>query len=291
MAAKMKMFLYEVADGVSLDRLIAKIQTLPLEDRVRLVSEYEMKLEEIQNNNNVFLMDFCKHRDSGPGRAKLDKKIQGFNLNDDESFGEMTAILYDPNTHFVVAQYNHYGPRSGSIASYLSMFDDPKEVIFKPRLKDNILAEIHKKQYNSSLSFRFSNALLTSEHANSLGLTVIVRELENFGDDFGEVEITLKKRRGKFAGMTKQIPFLRKLLEISNNDSGELISSAKVKGAMTPEDTPEILDILNAKIQQELDGLVQDPSTKMYSFDSRCKLLLTAFSAWRDQGIITTRPR
>jgi len=290
MRGKMKMFLYEISNQISIVDAINRIKSLPMQDRVRNISGYDMKLEEVScsqiNGDDIFLMDFCKHRNSGPGLAKTDAKIQGFNLATDEAFGEMTAALYDPATHFIAIQYNHYGPRAGSIAKYLSKFVRGKRLTFEPRLKDDVLAEIEKKQYNASFSFRFAPAHLTKEHRKKLAMSTTIKDLEQMGENVGEVEITVKKGRDS-KGMMGQIPFMKSLLGIST-EAGGAIKSAKVKGAMTPEDEPELLDILNAKISDERGGLAANPRTKMYAFEDRCELLKASFRSWKQSGIITT---
>lgn len=287
MNVKMKIHLYEVNQPMG--NAIQKIKDYAMEERVKNVSGYDMKMEEIKtekhNGNNVFLMDFCKHRDSGPGRAKRDEKIQGFDLGEDEAFGEMTAALYDPTTNFIVVQYNHYGPRAGSIAIYLSEFAT-EQFIFSPRLKDDILAEIDKKQYNTSLELSYATASLTEFHKKELGIDTILNNTEAaMGSNIGEVKIIIKKPRGKHKKMENQNSLLKKIFRISSDDDSP-ITSAKVTGAMTPEDEPEILDILKAKIVDEREGLKIDQSTKMYSFDSRCKLLKQSFLSWKELDII-----
>ncbi len=290
MNEKMKIFLYEVSEQTPVIETIHHIKNLDLEDRVKNISGYDMKLEEIEDrrigSSTVILMDFCKHRQSGPGRAKRDQKIQGFDLEQDEAFGEMTTVLYDPETHFIVIQYNHYGPRAGAIASYLSEFFK-SQVTFKPRLRDDVLAEIDKKQYNTSLSFSYSYATLTEEHGKLLGIAAILNNTETFGDNIGEVVITVKKKRGSYSKMENQTGFLKKILRFVNNNDEGVIKSARVKGAMTPEDEPELLDLINAKISEEREGLVKDEETKMYSFQSRCKLLIRSFKSWKKSGVIT----
>ena len=292
----MKIFLYEVGGRASIEKTIADIGNREMWERVENISGSKIKLEEVKEEkiagSNVFLMDFCKHREAGPGRAKDNEEIRGFDLEEDEAFGEMTAALYDPKTNFIVIQYNHHGPRAGSIAEYFSRFSaDDSQVEFHPRLKDNILAEIDKKQYNTKLSFSYSSALLTRAHREELGMSSILINLEKVaGGEVGEVEITFKKARGgRHNKMEGQTSFIKKLLRISKDkNNGECLKSAKVVGGMTPEDKPELLDILNAKITEERTGLVRDKKTKMYTFKSRCKLLAGSFESWRESGIITS---
>ncbi len=290
MSEKMKIYPYEVNGQMSLVSTIDKINSLSLVDRLQRVSNYDMKLETIhvptKSNSGIFFMDFCKHRDSGPGRAKKNALTTGFNLASDEAFGEMTCVLYDPQTHFIVSQYNHYGPRPGAIEEYLSLFfDNEEKCIFDSVIKKDVSAAIDEKQYNSSLSFGISLSHLTKEHTKRLGIGESLDNLAK-GENVATVEIVIKKQRGTFGKMTKQESFLHDLLSMIRRDESP-VTMAKVNGAMTPEDKPEILDLVNARVVDERSGLVRDPKTQMYSFESRCKLLTESFNAWKKAGIIT----
>ncbi|MDA7955895.1 MAG: hypothetical protein MPK34_01465 [Gammaproteobacteria bacterium] len=285
----MKILLYKIEEMVSIEDTVRDIADLAMQDRICRVSNYDMKMEELVeekvNRTPVLLMDFCKHRDTGPGLATKNEKTKGFDLEDDQAFGEMTAILYDPKTAFVAIQYNHYGPRPGTIADYISQFQPDARVSFLPRIRDDIAREIEKKQYNSELSVTYSTAIF-SESDEARNLFLDADALGNFGTHIGEVTIIVKKGRGKFAKMQNQVPFLQRIFRM-NDDGNTSLKSAKVTGAMTEEDKPEVLDILSAKVFDEREGLEIDPKTQMYSFTSRCRLLRDAFAAWKSKGIIT----
>ena len=289
MSEKMKIFLYKIEGMVSMEDTVRDIYSRAMQDRIRRVSDYDMKMEELVeqkvSGGSVLFMDFCKHRDSGPGLAKKNAKTKGFDLNEDESFGEMTAVLYDPKTAFVAVQYNHHGPRSGAIAAYISQFQPEERVSFLPRIEEDIADKIDKKRYNNELSVSYSAAIFSKSN-EARGLFPDMAALGSFGDNIGKVKITVRKASGKSAKMQNQEPFLRRVLRMIDGGN-EMITSAKVTGSMTEEDKPEVLDILNARISVELEGLEQAPGTQMRSFASRRKLLSDAFSAWKSAGIIT----
>ena len=284
MSTKMKILLYEVSRRISLVEAIEAAAVLNIKDRIRRISNNEMKLEQVIKWAGCFIMDFCKHRDSGPGRAKRDREVQGFGLDKDEAFGEMTAALYDPETHFLVIQYNHYGPRPGSIGKYLSHFGNYPPVKLKPRLRDNVLAEIDRKQYVKELSFAYSAAALTEEHRKKIGMLTALNVLESMVDNIAEVKITFKAKHNI---MREAASFMKKIVGI-NEDQEEAIKSASMKGSETLEAEPEFLNLLKATICETREGLERDEETQMYSFESRYRLLIKSFESWKRSGIITS---
>ena len=285
MNEKMKIFLYEASPGISLVEAIKDVEQLGMEKRVRHVANNDMKLEQIVTPmRGIFAMDFCKHRDSGPGRAKRNKEIQSFELGEDEAFGEMTAVLYDSKTHFLVIQYNHYGPRPGSIGKYFSHFGNHPSVKLEARLKDDILAEIDRKQFVKEASFSYSTAALTKEHREKIGMLATLGKLESTIDNIAEVKIIFKAKRNGMAGAKT---LMTKIFRISE-DQEDAIKSAGIRGSETLEDELEFLNILKATIYEEREGLKRDEKTHMYSFESRYKLLIQSFNSWKRAGIITS---
>ena len=82
MADEMKINLYEVENHSDIEMVLNEIKDMDLKNRVRLVNGYDMKLEEIKTETyegvKIYLMDFSKHRISGPGRSAPDKITQDF---------------------------------------------------------------------------------------------------------------------------------------------------------------------------------------------------------------------
>ena len=85
MADEMKINLYEVENHSDIEMVLNEIKDMDLKNRVRLVNGYDMKLEEIKTETyegvKIYLMDFSKHRISGPGRSAQIKLLKIFLSN------------------------------------------------------------------------------------------------------------------------------------------------------------------------------------------------------------------
>src|SRR5712671_1150043 len=121
----MRIELYKLKKPAAFDfgtRLDAIVRT-PLEDRNRARNANFIRLETHEQRGGLWLCDFVKIRmDHGPSKAGLTQPAKGFELKNDEGFGEETAFLWDSTNDWCVIQYNHFGVRPSAIAEYLSLF-------------------------------------------------------------------------------------------------------------------------------------------------------------------------
>ena len=203
MADEMKINLYEVENHSDIEMVLNEIKDMDLKNRVRLVNGYDMKLEEIKTETyegvKIYLMDFSKHRISGPGRSAPDKITQDFSLQPDEGFGEMVATLYVSlgENAYILIQYNHYSCRAGSIAKYLNEMGDIN-CFFKPSLKDDILAKMNSSKYGKTYKFSYATEHLTPEHKKYLGVGGALDTIEEkAANHIGTVSMAFKKNKGK----------------------------------------------------------------------------------------------
>ena len=201
MADEMKINLYEVENHSDIEMVLNEIKDMDLKNRVRLVNGYDMKLEEIKTETyegvKIYLMDFSKHRISGPGRSAPDKITQDFSLQPDEGFGEMVATLYVSlgENAYILIQYNHYSCRAGSIAKYLNEMGDIN-CFFKPSLKDDILAKMNSSKYGKTYKFSYATEHLTPEHKKYLGVGGALDTIEEkAANHIGTVSMAFKKKQ------------------------------------------------------------------------------------------------
>ena len=120
----MKVFAYRVVQQGprKLEAVIDRLHGCSLEDRV--IAGSDLRLEERLHRRGFLFADFARARGGhGPGRMSPTAALQEIPLRAGESFGEDTAMAYDPATGYAAIQYNHFGPRSRSIEDYLYAFD------------------------------------------------------------------------------------------------------------------------------------------------------------------------
>jgi uncharacterized protein DUF6731 len=151
--------------NLSLDQVLTYIAGLPLEDRIRLVSSGEMRLEAANKTGQIWSLDFGGMRSEGPGRASRARPITDFDLGEDEAFGEETAAIFNISTGFMALQYNHRGPRQSRIQGYLFRFarliagldedvriDDENGFILQPILKSGAIERFRRAAIVKSLT-------------------------------------------------------------------------------------------------------------------------------------------
>lgn len=96
----------------------------PLEDRDIAGASPGMRLEDANAAGNLLYLDFARPRAGhGPGQMARGRPIADIPLEADATFGEDTAMAYDPATGFAAIQFNPYGPRPMAIHQYLTAAD------------------------------------------------------------------------------------------------------------------------------------------------------------------------
>ena len=120
----MKIHAYKIEPrgDISLDQVLRHINEIPFEERLRTVSNGDIRLEIGNRAGNFWTLDFGGIRPDGPGRASATMPIADFDMNADEGFGQETAAVYNVATGFMALQYNHFGPRHARIQGYLFRF-------------------------------------------------------------------------------------------------------------------------------------------------------------------------
>lgn len=114
----------EMRGNRSLAELLTAIYDLPLARREIFSAADGLRLESFVHQENRLRLDFARPRPGhGPGRMSSDEELTPFDLEEDEYFGEDTALVIDVATGAAAVQYNHYGPRASAIEDYLSSAD------------------------------------------------------------------------------------------------------------------------------------------------------------------------
>ena len=106
------------------EALVRTIHARSLEGRYFPGDGGAIRLEDMEQRGDFLLLNFAGARSGhGPGRMGRGKPMAEFDLDDDEQFGEDTAVAYHIPTKYAAVQYNHYGPRARAIELYLNAAD------------------------------------------------------------------------------------------------------------------------------------------------------------------------
>lgn len=291
----MKIHAYRVTQRgtVPLPALLEFLQQRDHEGRVATLAEATVTLEEVTRDNlGNWRMDFAKLRQFGPGRASLTRPIASFDLDEDESFGEETAVYYDPSLEYMVIQYNHHGPRFNAIESYL--FD--RLLVYRgqhgggdvtvngngfgviPVLRPDTSARLQRMSLVKKLEFTaYVSGLSLDSHQAQPSL----RQILNGPLVESAESITVCLNAGRSRASSLSLARARELI-------GELlgmredISQLRIEGR-DDEDAPrEPLDLLEARLQADIP--VPRGTDHRYGRAERWAALKQAFDVWRGDG-------
>jgi hypothetical protein len=302
MANLMKVHLYKVLPLQKTPDLVVPLQAalnMPLDQRLRQISQHEIRLEEIyaphtkQNSSSFWLMDFTIFRfEHGPGKASRKQPIEGFDLQNDEGFGEETAVLFDPKTGYLVVQYNHHGARVGSIAAYLSDFrsgqGDAYE--FNPKLDESAETKYAQKTIFKKVNFKI--APLHISPALRQGDVSLSRALEVSAPfDAQHCEITISSGKSPnsfltFSTVNRIVDALKRLVQedekiaINSPNAPRAVETFKVHGKNSVDDVTEEIDMLLPKVSVNIDGIVLGSDLR-YTRESRMQALVRAHRGWK----------
>ncbi|WP_227104530.1 DUF6731 family protein [Chromobacterium rhizoryzae] len=287
MAGSMMVHLYKVQAGVGSIPLVDQlrlINAVPLEDRSREVSKQLIRLEFADEVDGAWLMDFGKIRfNSGPGKASVTSPIVGFDMEDDEGFGEETAALYNPALGYIAVQYNHIGVRHGTMAEYLSTFDlnvfngYQFAICFDPDVEGKLAA----KEFFRKLHFSMNFGKMSPEHrAAGLALRDVIALENTF--NAGSIEVIVRMPRGgdglSLVAVRDAINYMRGI----RDDENKSIPKLQVFAGNDADASAEVLDLVSQRIVAEYGEpdlvLGQD---KRYTRESRFNVLIRAMRGWQ----------
>lgn len=290
----MKVHLFRVSSqpvNERLDTVLAAAAAMPIHERLRLIGQREMRLEAALaphtrgNPSSYWLADFTTLRfEHGPGKASRTAPIAGFPLGADEGFGEETAVLYDPDTLHMLVQYNHHGPRAGSIQEYLSCVtqDTARSFEFQLRMDEQAEVRLAQRQVIKKIHFKIAPPRMSAgmRHAG----VSIERALELSQDLGGQsIEVVISAGRGQLANgrANQMLAALRRVLDLDLVDGHGAVETLKVHARADVDDETEVINLLMPKIEQEI-GELQMGADRRYTRRSRWDGLLRARNGWTD---------
>lgn len=254
-----------------------------LADRNRVIAKQNMRLESVELIGDCWYLDFAKIRfDNGPGKASLQSPVTGFQIADDEGFGEETAAIYCPANNAMVVQYNHYGVRSGSIAEYLSQYNTQQFNNYDLAVKydPDVEASLAQKQFFRKLNFTLNFGKITQEHKDAgLSLSDVI-SLENTFQA-GSVEIRISMPRGgdglSLDAVRGAIDWFQDVTQVDPKAASKI----EFHAGNDRDAAVEVLDLVHPKLTHSYESreLVIGPD-KRYTRESRFDILRRSLHSW-----------
>lgn len=134
--------------------LISYIHDKALNDRIKIVNEYEFKIHEVyEEDDEIYTITFSKKRNDKPYTEEEEKLKE---LDDD--IYETTTIIYNPSVHLIMIDYIHNGPSARTFMQYLNSFlkdDSDIEVCIRQVKTADQIAMIRNSNYIKEINIEY----------------------------------------------------------------------------------------------------------------------------------------
>lgn len=280
----------------SLETLLRQIERDELEARLKVVGHQEVRLESIlpphvdENDTPYWLLDFAKIRfDHGPGRASRVAAIEGFDLDENEGFGEETAVLFDARHRTMLIQYNHYGVRSSAIQHYFNIYEDDvlRGYGLGVALDEDAGVKFARKQILKKIHFKIAPPKMSAAQRRAgVGLGQALELNDNLNG--ANIEIIISAGRQQNAMLNHQrvhnvVAALRRLVGHDDEREEAVVQKLEILGKENELAAAESVNLLVSKLETKIPGLNLGDDRR-YTQRSRWDALLRARLGWR--GII-----
>ncbi len=291
-AAEMRIHVYDVhrENSPPLEQAITTMANFPLVNRLRTIGDHELRLEKFEppfseNNDTAYwLLDFIRIRfDNGPGKASRTEEIQGFDLDDDDGFGEETAALYDAQKRVLIIQYNHNGPRSSRIGSYFNTFDPQilHDYQFWAKLDDSTSAKLGSKSIIKKFTVKIAPSKLSAQQRNSgVGMSKAMAVSDYLNGQHIEITVSSSNSPNSKLNLANAIAFATSLL--GYKDIEGVIEKLEIVGKSSPTAKSEAIDLLLEKLEVCVGNLEMGPDRR-YTTRSRWNGLIRARNGWANR--------
>jgi hypothetical protein len=254
----------------------------PLDQRMRDLPGSRVRLENLKKKGGIYYANFVIFRGgSGPVIVSEHRPMSEIAIKDDESFGEDTACLYDPQAKYILIQYNHHGPKASAIQDYMTFVEGEltHRYTLAPKLSQASEERIRGLRLVSKLEVAFAVPELINENmASSVSVGGALDLARKNGAD--TLELVLGNRRGLIDGAIKDL--VVDLFRISPGDPG--IKKLTLR-AQSAEDVPrETIDLIAERLCSEVDiplGL-----GRRYSLADRWDQLAIVRQSWIEAGFL-----
>ena len=246
----------EYTNPVSLEKAIERANDKDINKRQEKVHGTIIRLEHYELREGKHLLNFTKSTYEGPGKITEKRAISPFDMEETESFGQETALLYDPAKSIVLIEYNPSGVGTTVIADYLKLFASKKtKYNLIPVLDQEASARAKNHPIIKIIRFRMALGEITAKDRES-GLGPIKAFGKGMGGEYIQVEISAKN--------LDRTNVLRQIEEMIFNKEELKIRKLQQKsgGENTKEIPMELIDLLQGQNRALTDLLEVNPKTR-----------------------------
>lgn len=209
-------------------------------------------------------------------------------MKEDDGIVELTHFILFTEDRVMAVEYNHNGPRAGTIADYLEKKSKSLLDIFK-------LQQITNRDFQSQLLRVNDQAIKTikigipvnkiPQIAESTSLLEAFRNADEYGQS-EEIEIIWKPMKRSRAMLKKPIERLKAAIGKNNKKPGDIFSGLSVTGVSLETGKTEEFDLLKEHLVSHI-ALVEQNSDKEINSDDVFKKIERAYIALRGEIIET----
>ena len=260
----------DTSGDISFSDAIENACARSLPDRFREVNGKGRRLENYEQRDDCYCLNFVTLEFSGPGRSERETAAVPIDLGADEEFAHQTAMLYDPDLNLAFVESTQTGMRYGAIARYFRGFSFPRtEYQLVPRLDDDAAARARRHQIIRSLTMRVAMGPVTD--ADRDAGTGVIKSLGE-GYDAGTIDIVIKaqRERGRSLSIGRVWQTANSIL---GNDNMNNVTQLKVYGREHEDDELELIDLIQHREKREY-KLQLDDTERNIPYEDRWNTLL-----------------
>lgn len=282
--------LFDVSQGEHTPRLshtIEIINELPLAQRWRGDIRLDEIAERTVEGSRVYMLDFAKRRDIGPGRLTQGRAIQPIAMSREEAFGEETAAMYVPRRKWLLLLQNQAGIGPNRLMGYFNAVDPGNAQLdysAEPRLDAEAVAKLERMRHVSTVEVTATLDALNGA-SRQLG-----RPLAEAARPSGAQRISftlmanVPYKRGRFLDVGPIRGLLQGLRAETGGEVDERspVSRLRVKGEDPDGDRDMVVDLIKHRVRRRYREEELEIVDRRFTIESRWRLLERTFRAWNE---------
>lgn len=264
-----------------LEEVFKVIEKDSLNQRSRLIKQVSIRLDKITQPTEdklFWLLNFSRILNVAPGQRGKDDKISDIELEEGHDFAEETAVLYIPQSEYILIQYAHHGPRVSAINEYLNTYiqdmnETPKQYEFLVKLKPDAEARLDNKHTLTELEIRIDpNQMTAAMRQEGKTLAQAIETVGKLHPKSVYLKISAKSDDGlEKAGIKK---FLKMIAR------GGIASTVRATGFDEDNEKPETVDLIKDRERKIFKNVPLSPN-KRWSEIVRYEHLEKAYNGWK----------